>query len=129
MTETKFLKNILDYYIKAEEESNSNLEEFICHLPKLQQMKMIFLRQLFSRKDLILVKMILDIYEHYFKKNDHPLFQKLQEEYLPTAIIFYSSLSDEDTEYMYEKLRNALNKELSELLSKFILNLIRRKET
>lgn len=40
------------------------------------------------------------------------------DEYIPTALLFYSLLSDEDIAYINDKLTSQTNNELYELLSK-----------
>ncbi len=60
------------------------------------------------------IKVILDIYEHYYIKYDYPTYEvsfrlkikNLCNSYIPTAILFYTSLSDESIKLIYEKLKS-----------------------
>jgi hypothetical protein len=115
----KIFKNILEFYIKNFEsnspESLKNIENFIHDLPSLEQIQRIIFLRLISNKELIPIKLVLDLFEHYFIHFDNPLYRCLIKQYIPIATSFYQSLSDEDLSYMYEKLNGMT--ETSDLLN------------
>ena len=56
------------------------------------------------------------MYEGYYRKFESPLFNDLINEYIPTALLFYSALSEEEVEFIYESL-NA-SKDIYKIMSK-----------
>jgi hypothetical protein len=79
-------------------------------------LRQVIYQRLLSKKELICVKVVLDIYEHYYIKFDGPLYKNLLSEYIPTALLFYSTLPDEDLLYIYEKLSKDMTK-INDILS------------
>jgi hypothetical protein len=142
LTTSKFYKNIVEYYLNIYEKeksgeknnqaqqaltqninsiSKNNLvqfENFIKGLPGLSIIRKILNENLLLEKEIIIMKIILDIYEHYFTRYDYPLYQKLLDEYIPTAMEFYSILLEDEIFLIYDKL-NLVN-QANELLSKII---------
>jgi hypothetical protein len=122
LTKLKFVKNIVDYYYKLFSKFQTNndgtvvikLAEFIDNLPDLYKMRQMFYQGLISRKEITTMKVILDLYEHYYMNFDASC--KLLNDYLPTAVLFYSTLSDEDLAFIQEKLSQM--KEVYEVISK-----------
>lgn len=102
----------------------SQIEEFISNLPKLELIREVIYQRLITRKELTCLKIVLDIYQNYYNNFDHPLYNNLTYEFIPTALLFYSTLPDEDTIYIYEKLTQASMKETYKLLSKITFNII-----
>lgn len=85
-------------------------------MPKLDSIKEVILMNLnSSRKELIPFKIVLDIYEHYYKTYGFPTFDVLINEYIPTATLFYSNLTDEDIKYMHDSIYNS--RELNDILT------------
>ena len=86
---------------------NTNCDYFINSLPDISKMKEIISKQYFSSKDLLPMKLVLDIYMHYFNLNDLPLLNKLSKEIIPLQIMFYNSLSEVQINLIY----NIINKD------------------
>ena len=126
LTSKKFLKSIVEFYSKLLEnyelahsyESLNNISSFIANLPNLKLLKKVLCQKMITKKELICLKLILDLYEHYFTKFDRPFYIKLQDEFIPTAFLFYSSLSEEDILYIHEKLNAPALAEILDVLSK-----------
>eukprot|EP00357_Protocruzia_adherens_P027547 CAMPEP_0114981634 /NCGR_PEP_ID=MMETSP0216-20121206/5648_1 /TAXON_ID=223996 /ORGANISM="Protocruzia adherens, Strain Boccale" /LENGTH=356 /DNA_ID=CAMNT_0002343317 /DNA_START=29 /DNA_END=1099 /DNA_ORIENTATION=+ len=107
-----FLQNVLEFYLNNiahnDRESCDNLRNLFAVLPPLKQI------QCFSRtwhedeKDLIIVKLILDIYEGFLKKFDAPLYQKYTREFIPLAVEFYSQLSATMLASVLRELKNVI---------------------
>lgn len=94
-------------------------------MPSLQKLNFIIKQDLVtSKKDLVPIKLILDIYEHYYKTNDGPLYVKLIKEYIPIATKFYSKLSQTDISFIIDSLASEITLILSKKLQ---LHTYRRK--
>lgn len=121
MNANKFHKNILEYYCKISakpyKERSSKLNEFMVNLPELTLMKGIFANQIITKKEISTVKIVLDIYEHYFTNFESFSNKKFFKEYLPTTCLFYSMLSDEDVMNIYNVINSTSG--LSEIMSNF----------
>ena len=117
LVEEKFLKIILDFYIRNYNKNTSDslysLKQMIENMPTLDSLYKLLSSEQIEKKELIVIKLILDIYEHYFKKFDHPLFCNLINEYVPTASLFYSLLTDNDISLLNNYIKK---KDMSEIL-------------
>ncbi len=115
-----FLKSVIDYYYKNitsnTYEGYIKVYEFISNLPDLEGINKIVMERLVNKKDLLSIKVILDIYEHYYDHFDYPLYNNLLDKYIPVASNFYSFLSDEELKLVEDKL-NA-RKEACDLIKK-----------
>lgn len=89
---------------------------FMRALPKLKNIKYIIDNSLFSKRDLLPIKIVLDIYEKYFSLYDAPLSNHMKNNYLPVCKLFYFSLGNEDIKYLFEQIVN--NKKLYQIISK-----------
>jgi hypothetical protein len=98
------------------------IENFIKSLPDLSLIRKIIDEKMLMEKEIITIKIILDIYGNYFTRYDYPLYQNLLEEYIPTALQFYSSLSEEEIVTIYDNL--VLTNQASELKSKINIYLL-----
>jgi len=106
----RFLKSICEYYNRNHEKNNieglNNLKEFIENFPPLDKLRIIINMKLISNiKELSVIKVILNIYEHYLKNFDLPNYDKLLNEYIPTAELFYSEFQKNDYTIIYEYLK------------------------
>ena len=86
LNEHNFLKTITDYYINNIEKvllclcqnivaGHNILEFYVNCLPKLEFIRKIIYQRLILKKELILIKIILDINENYYKSFKSCLFQ------------------------------------------------------
>lgn len=110
-----------EYYLKNFEkntvESLNSLNYFMSQFPDLQKIKQIIALKLFSNlKELSVLKVILDLYEHYCKNFDFPTYDKLLNEYIPVAELFYCEFPSSNYSVIYEYLKDQY--EVFEILTK-----------
>lgn len=106
----KFLKILCEYYFKNFDKNSTdctrNLTKFISYLPSLKDINLILSMKLITNiKEMCVFKVILDLYEHYLKNFDFPVFDRLLNEYFPVAELFYSEFSSNDFVFVYENLK------------------------
>jgi hypothetical protein len=120
ITPDKFHKNIIEFYCKnVEKNTNDTIitaKNFVEFLPDLKLIREIIKANNITKKELFTFKIILDIYEHFYKKFDGPLYDNLLFEYLPTATFFYSNLSEDNVKYLYDCLSALTNREVYDSL-------------
>lgn len=122
---SKFIVCYVEYYndLVKKLETNPGMFnkciEFMEKLPSLFKIRELINKELITGKELIVMKSVLDIYEHYLISYDSPSYVNLKE-YISTALLFYSSLSDEDVKYMYDTLEKNY-KSSCDILSKLNL--------
>lgn len=103
---SSFLNAILVHFISLmTTKKNTEILFFIKKLPKLNSIKMIIENHFYSKKDLLPIKVVLDIYERYFTLYDETSMH-LKEDYLPVCKLFYSTLNEEDIKSIYESIVN-----------------------
>lgn len=75
----RYISNIVEYYYecyhKNSPESLTSLREFIENLPQLDLFRQVIYKRLVSKNELVLMKIVLDIYESYYYKYDGPLYK------------------------------------------------------
>ena len=132
ITPDKFHKNIIEFYSKnIEKNTNDTIitaKNFVECLPDLKLIREIIQTNNITKKELITFKMILDIYEHFYKKFDGPLYSKLLVEYIPTASNFYSNLSEDNIKYLYDWLTSVTNREIYEALMIKLKSFVNKKK-
>lgn len=109
-----------------EKENSKKLNTFIESLPDLTIMRDIIYKLMITEKEYVTIKIVLDIYEHYYTNYESFTNKKLLKEFLPTANLFYSILSDEDVKNIFDSIQK-LPKEMSEIMSKFDIIINSRK--
>ena len=115
---SSFLYSIVIYFMSLMTTTKSiEITSFIQKLPKLSSIKYIIENHFYSKKDLLPIKVVLDIYERYYTFYDE-ISIHLKEDYLPVCKLFYSCLNEEDIKNIYESIVN--NKRLHLALRKFI---------
>ena len=115
---SSFLYSIVIYFMSLMTTNKSiEITSFIQKLPKLSSIKYIIENHFYSKKDLLPIKVVLDIYERYYTFYDE-ISIHLKEDYLPVCKLFYSCLNEEDIKNIYESIVN--NKRLHLALRKFI---------
>ncbi len=78
----------------------------IWNLPSLEKLKQIISLKLISNiKELSVLKIILLLYEHYFKNFDFPTYEMLIYECIPVAELFYTQFPSGDISFAYELLK------------------------
>ena len=115
---SSFLYSIVIYFMSLMTTNKSiEITSFIQKLPKLSSINNIIENHFYSKKDLLPIKVVLDIYERYYTFYDE-ISIHLKEDYLPVCKLFYSCLNEEDIKNIYESIVN--NKRLHLALRKFI---------
>ncbi len=121
---------VCEYYQKNFEkntiESLTNLNNLISKFPEFEKLKQIIALKLISNiKELSVLKVILDLYEHYYKNFDFPMYNKLINDYIPVAELFYCEFPSSNYSVVYEYLKDQyevfdiLTKKLNVNLYKF----------
>ena len=65
-----FMKNLVEYYYNEKfYEKNESFNLFVQNLPKLEKINEIIKKKLYTDKDLLPIKLVLDIYENYYKND------------------------------------------------------------
>lgn len=74
--------------------------------PDLAKLKQIIGLKLISNvKELSVLKIILDLYEHYLKTFNFPTYEKLLNELIPVAELFYTQFASSDYSLIYDYLK------------------------
>ena len=103
---SSFLHSIVIYFMSLMTTNKSiEITSFIQKLPKLSSIKYIIENHFYSKKDLLPIKVVLDIYERYYTFYDE-ISIHLKEDYLPVCKLFYSCLNEEDIKNIYESIVN-----------------------
>jgi len=115
------MKLICEYYWKNFEKNNiesiNNLNNLMMQFPTLDKIKQIIRLKLISNtKELYVLKVILDLFEHYYKNFDLPTYERLLHDYISVAELFYSELSSNDCLVVYDCMKD--HYELYEILTK-----------
>lgn len=131
MTSDNILKSIIDYYMKYLDKNTPQslhiVEKLIDALPPLNKLKIILESEEICRKELLPFKFILDIYEHYLLKFDVPYYNSVLYEYIPLAMQFYSSYSNEDFLNLQQAFTSSLHKDLYSTMSIRMKNVFYKK--
>jgi len=116
-----FLKSLLaKFFHNLNEntlESSRCLQKMIDCLPGLQEMQESLPALKNKRKEIIMVKIAIELYGQYLMKFDGPLYERYQFEFLPFVAKFYSSLTEEMIRRINMEIKFVINcKELNQLL-------------
>ena len=108
-----FLFSVINFYFNSVKNNKfDDLNNFFNHLPKLEQIKKIIFSKKIHKKELLPVKIILDIYENYLLQD--PLgFRNNQDIilFLQISEFFYKKITSEiDTYEMFNTLINEMEK-------------------
>jgi hypothetical protein len=71
ITSKRFEFNFIDFYFSIMND-NSKLENLITRLPKLSKVREVIYRKIFTQKELIIIKLYLDINENYYRYHNTP---------------------------------------------------------
>lgn len=134
--------SLLNYfYICKKGKKLNQLSELKEKLPKLKDIYFILYKEMLTKKEKPIIKIVLDLYKILIFDSEYNLNTNEQKEYFRTALIFYKKiLSDEDISEIYDTMvdlkrsydvlkdlnclisvdRNEYLKELSELYKKYI---------
>ena len=108
-----FLFSVINFYFNSVKNNKfDDLNNFFNHLPKLEQIKKIIFSKKIHKKELLPIKIILDIYENYLLQD--PLgFRNNQDIilFLQISEFFYKKITSEiDTYEMFNTLINEMEK-------------------
>ncbi len=114
-----FLFSVISFYFNSVKNNKfDDLNNFFNHLPKLEQIKKIIFSKKIHKKELLPVKIILDIYENYLLQD--PLgFRNNQDIilFLQISEFFYKKITSEiDTYEMFNTLINEMEKKSNIIL-------------
>jgi hypothetical protein len=70
-------------------------------LPKLKQIREVLCKELLKKNDIISLKLLLDMYEDYSKTYMIDLYKEV----INTILLFYYTITESDTENIYNSLR------------------------
>eukprot|EP00826_Nyctotherus_ovalis_P031565 TRINITY_DN2524_c0_g3_i2.p2 TRINITY_DN2524_c0_g3~~TRINITY_DN2524_c0_g3_i2.p2 ORF type:complete len:163 (+),score=36.87 TRINITY_DN2524_c0_g3_i2:475-963(+) len=97
-----FLEELIEFYmdnaqkISEDETAIGKLHLLVSLFPSTEYLaKLLPTRTKSSSRDMVLIKLLLDIMAWYYKATERPLFTKLQKEIIPLALTFYRSISKE----------------------------------
>lgn len=125
-----YIYSVLNYYHKASINAcYENVLELFSHLPKLDIIKEILVKGMFNKKEIVIMKIVLDLYELFVRKfccfdSD----DKNMRLYIETANLFYwKSLKEKDVLYIYEIISKEM-KRTFELLKKMGCSVYKKKK-
>jgi hypothetical protein len=116
----QFIENILDFYYTKDSDNKltHNRNILINNFPKQKSLKELIGSGLITKKEMLLLKVIFDLYFNYYKDN---VAYSSMPELLTTIAYYYMTLSDEDYKYIIRKLKE--NVSIKSIYSKFANNL------
>lgn len=108
ITPDKFVNNLIEFYFdnfeKGTYESLVKLSALIKSFPENEKLYMLIRKKLILKKELILVKLVLDLKLHYYMNYD-----KMNLKVLNSIIFvlkeFYKSITNEKLRNLYEKIK------------------------
>lgn len=119
-----FIYSFLNHYYTSVSDYNDNrTNEFISNLPSLKSINYIINQRMLNKKEVICMKVVIDIYEHHMRTFEHPAIFKMRQLYLSTAGLFYAFLTEEEIGFIYDVLTKQM-KNTYTILSKSIIILI-----
>ncbi|GAM22679.1 hypothetical protein SAMD00019534_058540 [Acytostelium subglobosum LB1] len=108
----KFLSQMLSYYLllydKTTGKSIQQLYRFIRHLPSIHEAKKLIHEEMII-KELIPLKVSIDILEHYHRHNDTPVFKTYSNGVIPLLMSFYKRISNENLSIVNRHLRQTFD--------------------
>jgi len=122
-TGPKFLAQILNFYMTisknnnkmdSDADNNARLTHFINNLVCLKETKKLIECKRLSTKNLIPLKLTLDILEHYYRNNDSPTFKFYTNSILPILQLFYTEISNDKLSYINRHLTRVLEPAVKE---------------
>lgn len=126
-----YIYSVLNYYCKAcEQNCYDNVLDLFSHLPQLNVIKEILVKGMFNKKEIVIMKIVLDLYELFVRKfwcfDSDDRNMRL---YIETAKLFYwKSLKEKDVMYIYEIIAKEM-KRTFELLKKMGCCVYKRKNS
>jgi len=94
----QFLKQIISIYIQHRHQSTaasaSTLSKLVGILLPLKEIRELNRHDSCDRKQAIVYKACLDIWDGYLTQNDSPMYTTFQQEFIPAAIQMYKTMSD-----------------------------------
>ncbi len=109
-----FIYNLVDFYNKNNHQMLINI--FTSNLDNFQN---IIKTNLLARKEITLLKVILDLILHFYKFVQIKEYIVLINEILPVVIMFYSYIGKNDVKMIYDKL-NLRSKNVKNIICMYI---------
>jgi hypothetical protein len=70
---SRFETQIIEEYTNLK--SNEDITQFINKLPQLEKVRTLLYKNMFNKKEIVMIKIYFDILGNFYEKNDHPLFK------------------------------------------------------
>jgi hypothetical protein len=108
-----FIEQMMQYFLyhlkQTSWASATKLQTLLECLPPIPVLKRVVSKMNFTLKEVIVVKIVLEIYENYHKAYFGPLYKVYQKELIPVLISFYNHLTNTSLEYVNNHIRKILN--------------------
>ncbi len=107
-----FLIKLVDFYICNMRGINTTpacyegAKSLVSVLPSVDKC-MRFVKTRRHHRDMVFLKIIIDVLEHFYKQTEAPLFTRYREKVIPLALAFYRSLSNSAIQEMVGELQAA----------------------
>ena len=111
-----YIYSVLNFFFNSfTNQDYNNIKSLYEHLPKLKKVKFILSKGMISRKEIVIMKIVLDLYEKYiFELNNDLIFSDNEDkmkEYIDTAKIFYTqTLNEEDIKFIHEIITHEMKR-------------------
>lgn len=119
-----FIQGFVDIYAlsykKTDESIQSEQAKIIkTILPCIKVLHELIVNDMILKKEIVFIKVLLDIYEHYYMKYDRYDAETILNYLFPACLAFYSKLDDKDIETVNNKIKAI--KILNPYFRKFVL--------
>lgn len=127
-----YIYSVLNFFLNSfSNKDYNNIKSLYEHLPKLKKINIILSKGMISKKEIVIMKIVLDLYEQYiFELNNDLIFNDNEDkmkEYIYTAKIFYTqTLNDEDIKFIHEIITHEM-KRTYEILKKMKIKIYKNK--
>eukprot|EP00349_Pseudokeronopsis_sp_Brazil_P002552 CAMPEP_0202960140 /NCGR_PEP_ID=MMETSP1396-20130829/4283_1 /ASSEMBLY_ACC=CAM_ASM_000872 /TAXON_ID= /ORGANISM="Pseudokeronopsis sp., Strain Brazil" /LENGTH=89 /DNA_ID=CAMNT_0049679141 /DNA_START=905 /DNA_END=1174 /DNA_ORIENTATION=- len=78
------------------EKSHSKIEKVIREIPPLRELRYFIKNSKMNEKELLTMKVVLDILDAYLRQNDGPLFKTYRKRFIPVALDFYERIDNDE---------------------------------
>jgi hypothetical protein len=117
----KLLENILKFYFDNFNDSNiKNNDKLIKTFPNLYSVNKLIYSNLITKKEFILVKILLDIYYHFYNNTKSNISNTNILEVIDTMLLLYKIIDDENFKTIMVKIKG--NSEIRKVYSNLYLN-------
>lgn len=124
-----YIFSVLNFYYNSyKKKQYQNIHNLYSNLPPLDKIHFLLCNKMIVKKEIIIVKIVLDLYEHIIFKGNFSLNSKGEELIIKVMTVFYEEiLTDEDIKTIHEVLEKEM-KRTFELLTKMKIKVYKSKE-